>query len=94
LRQIAGRQKVGVVLDPDLEYLSEFYRPERGDVVLNPLDERCPFWTPWLELRPRLRRAGRGSSGRIAVPRSAAPGRRRLDAVHPPLQPDALPESA
>src|SRR5215472_12787317 len=52
LRQIAPRQEVGVVLDPDREYLSEFYRPERGDVVLNPLDERCPRWTPWLELRP------------------------------------------
>jgi type IV secretory pathway TraG/TraD family ATPase VirD4 len=52
LRQIAVRQEVGVVLDPDREYLSEFYRPERGDVVLNPLDQRCPRWTPWLELRP------------------------------------------
>jgi hypothetical protein len=52
LRQIAARQEVGVVLDPDREYLSEFYRPERCDVVLNPLDERCPLWTPWLELRP------------------------------------------
>jgi len=40
------------VLDPDREYLSEFYRPQRGDVVLNPLDECCPRWTPWLELRP------------------------------------------
>ena len=52
LRQIAARREVGVVLDPDREYLSEFYRPERGDVVLNPLDERCPRWTPRLELRP------------------------------------------
>ena len=52
LRQIAARQEVGVVLDPDREYLSEFYRPERSDVVLNPLDGRCPRWTPWLELRP------------------------------------------
>jgi ABC-type ATPase with predicted acetyltransferase domain len=40
LRQIEARREVGVVLDPDCEYLSEFYRPERGDVVLNPLDER------------------------------------------------------
>ena len=52
LRQIAARQEVGVVLDPDREYLGEFFRPERGDVVLNPLDERCPLWTPWQELRP------------------------------------------
>ena len=52
LRQIVARQEVAVVLDPDREYLSEFYRPERGDVVLNPLDGRCPRWTPWQELRP------------------------------------------
>jgi type IV secretory pathway TraG/TraD family ATPase VirD4 len=52
LRQIVARQEVVVVLDPDREYLTEFYRPEHGDVVLNPLDKRCPRWTPWLELRP------------------------------------------
>jgi type IV secretory pathway TraG/TraD family ATPase VirD4 len=52
LRQIDARQEMVVVLDSDREYLSEFYRPDRGDVVLNPLDERCPRWTPWLELRP------------------------------------------
>jgi Type IV secretion-system coupling protein DNA-binding domain len=51
LRQIEARSGIGVVLDPDAEYISEFYRPERGDVVLNPLDDRCPSWSPWAELR-------------------------------------------
>jgi len=51
LRQIEARGGMGVVLDPDAEYISEFYRPERGDVVLNPLDDRCPSWSPWAELR-------------------------------------------
>lgn len=32
--------------DPALEYLPQFYRESRGDVILNPLDPRCPFWTP------------------------------------------------
>jgi hypothetical protein len=52
LRQIETRGSTAVVLDPDAEYVSEFYRPERGDVILNPLDERCPTWSPWGELRP------------------------------------------
>jgi len=51
LRQIEARGGIGVVLDPDAEYVSEFYRPERGDLILNPLDERCPAWSPWAELR-------------------------------------------
>jgi type IV secretory pathway TraG/TraD family ATPase VirD4 len=52
LRQIEARGGTGVVLDPDAEYVSEFYRPERGDIILNPLDDRCPAWSPWAELRP------------------------------------------
>src|SRR5271166_1236529 len=52
LRQIEERGESAVVLDPECEYLPEFFRPERGDLVLNPLDTRCPSWTPWSELRP------------------------------------------
>jgi type IV secretory pathway TraG/TraD family ATPase VirD4 len=51
LRQIEARGGTAIVLDPDAEYVSEFYRPQRGDLILNPLDERCPVWSPWSELR-------------------------------------------
>jgi type IV secretory pathway TraG/TraD family ATPase VirD4 len=51
LRQIEARGGTAVVLDPDSEYVSEFYRPQRGDLILNPLDQRCPVWSPWSELR-------------------------------------------
>jgi len=51
LRQIEARGGTAVVLDPDAEYVSEFYRPRRGDLILNPLDDRCPVWSPWSELR-------------------------------------------
>ena len=51
LRQIEARGGTAIVLDPDAEYVSEFYRPRRGDLILNPLDERCPAWSPWCELR-------------------------------------------
>ena len=26
------------------EFLSRFYKPERGDVILNPTDDRCAYW--------------------------------------------------
>jgi len=44
LRQVASRQDVAVVYDPALEFTPEFYSPERGDIILNPLDVRCPYW--------------------------------------------------
>lgn len=46
LSQIWERGETAIVYDPALEYLPQFYRESRGDVVLNPLDARCPFWTP------------------------------------------------
>ncbi len=46
LSQIWERGETAIVYDPALEYLPQFYRESRGDVVLNPLDARCPFWMP------------------------------------------------
>jgi type IV secretory pathway TraG/TraD family ATPase VirD4 len=51
LQQIEKRGQSAVVIDPDCEFIQEFYNEQRGDVVLNPLDARCPFWSPWLEFR-------------------------------------------
>jgi hypothetical protein len=44
LTQIAERGESAIVYDPALEYTGQFYRPERGDIILNPLDERMPYW--------------------------------------------------
>src|SRR5271165_1167783 len=33
-----------VVLDSKLEFIPEFYRPERGDKILSPKDARCIYW--------------------------------------------------
>jgi type IV secretory pathway TraG/TraD family ATPase VirD4 len=33
-----------VVLDSKLEFIPEFYRPERGDKILSPKDARCVYW--------------------------------------------------
>ena len=43
LRQIRDRGDSAIVYDPACEYIQRFYDEKRGDVVLNPLDERCPY---------------------------------------------------
>ncbi len=44
LRQVEERGEAAIVYDPAGEFVQEFYKPERGDFILNPLDERCPYW--------------------------------------------------
>ena len=50
LLQIEERGETAIVYDPALDYTPEFYRPERGDAILNPLDQRMPYWSPGDEL--------------------------------------------
>ena len=51
LTQIEARGDTAIVYDPALEYTPQFYAIERGDVLLNPLDLRSPYWTPSDEWR-------------------------------------------
>jgi type IV secretory pathway TraG/TraD family ATPase VirD4 len=51
LLQIEERGETAIVYDPALDYTPEFYTPERGDAILNPLDARMPYWSPGEELR-------------------------------------------
>jgi len=51
MQQIEERGETAIVYDPALDYTPEFYCPERGDAVLNPLDQRMPYWSPGDELR-------------------------------------------
>ncbi len=46
LSQIWERGETAIVYDPAMEYLPQFCNEPRGDVILNPLDARVPFWTP------------------------------------------------
>lgn len=46
LVQIEARGETAIVYDPALEYTPRFFRPERGDLILNPLDRRMPYWSP------------------------------------------------
>ena len=50
LQQIARRGETAIVLDPECQLTPEFYDPHRHDVILNPTDRRCPYWSPWFEL--------------------------------------------
>jgi type IV secretory pathway TraG/TraD family ATPase VirD4 len=51
LTQISDRGHSAIVYDPACEYIQRFYDEERGDIVLNPLDARCPYWGPAQEMR-------------------------------------------
>lgn len=50
LQQVEERGHPAIVYDPACEFIQRFYRAERGDIVLNPLDRRCPYWGPSEEL--------------------------------------------
>jgi type IV secretory pathway TraG/TraD family ATPase VirD4 len=51
LQQLEARGETAIVYDPALEYAPQFYTPERGDVILNPIDARSPYGSPGDELR-------------------------------------------
>jgi type IV secretory pathway TraG/TraD family ATPase VirD4 len=51
LEQLEARGETAIVYDPALEYTGQFYSPDRGDFILNPLDARSPFWSPGDEWR-------------------------------------------
>jgi type IV secretory pathway TraG/TraD family ATPase VirD4 len=40
-----------IIADPDGGYLSRFYNPNRGDVILNPFDRRSAKWNLFAELQ-------------------------------------------
>ena len=50
LVQIRSRDELAVVFDPELEFSPHFFRPNI-DTLLNPTDQRMPFWTPSDEVR-------------------------------------------
>ena len=42
------KKRKAIILDLDGTYTSRYYRPGK-DILLNPLDERCPNWDVWHE---------------------------------------------
>jgi type IV secretory pathway TraG/TraD family ATPase VirD4 len=50
LSSAMARGDRAVIADPDFGYLRRFHRPERGDVILNPFDERSVKWDLFAEI--------------------------------------------
>ena len=50
LGALLARGDRAVIADPDGSYLGRFYRPVRGDVILNPFDTRAAKWDPFAEI--------------------------------------------
>jgi len=57
---IEARGEAALIYDTSGELIAHYYRPERGDVILNPFDARCAFWSPFDEI------AHPADAGRIA----------------------------
>jgi Type IV secretion-system coupling protein DNA-binding domain len=51
LMQARDLGQTAIIYDPTLEFVQRFYDPSRGDIILNPLDERSPYWSPGEEIQ-------------------------------------------
>jgi type IV secretory pathway TraG/TraD family ATPase VirD4 len=51
MNQALARGDRAVIADPDGGYLRRFYREDRGDIILNPFDERSVKWDLFAEIR-------------------------------------------
>ena len=51
LDQVEQRGQHAFVHDVDGSYVARYYRPERGDLILNPFDARCAYWNPFDDVR-------------------------------------------
>lgn len=47
---LEARGQCGVIYDTSGDFVSHYYSPERGDVILNPLDQRGVYWNPFHEI--------------------------------------------
>jgi hypothetical protein len=54
LRQALGgielRGEAAILFDSSREFISNYYNPARGDIILDPFDARCPIWSPFSEI--------------------------------------------
>jgi len=50
LDSIEARGEAALVYDTSGEFIAHYYNPARGDIILNPFDARCAFWSPFAEI--------------------------------------------
>jgi Type IV secretion-system coupling protein DNA-binding domain len=73
LDAIETRGEPALVYDTSGEFIAHYYRPERGDVILNPFDARSAYWSPFAEI------AHPADADRIAQQLITATGREEED---------------
>jgi hypothetical protein len=47
---IEDRGEAALVYDTSGEFIAHYFDPGRGDIILNPFDARCAFWSPFAEI--------------------------------------------
>ena len=47
LDMVEARGEPALVYDTSGEFIAHYYRPERGDIILNPFDARSAYWSPF-----------------------------------------------
>lgn len=47
---IEARGEAALVYDTSGEFIAHYYDPARGDIILNPFDARCAYWSPFAEI--------------------------------------------
>lgn len=47
---IEARGEAALVYDTSGEFVAHYYNRERGDIILNPFDARCAYWSPFDEI--------------------------------------------
>lgn len=67
LKQIRAAGDRAVIYDRMGAFIGEFYDPDKGDVILNPLDARSPCWTPFVDVEDEFHFDGIAAS-MIPVP--------------------------
>ena len=50
LDKVEARGEPALIYDTSGEFVAHYYRPERGDIILNPFDARSAYWSPFLEI--------------------------------------------
>ena len=54
LDAIRERGDAAVIYDSKGTFTGHYYDQQRGDILLNPLDQRSPAWTPWAEIEDEM----------------------------------------
>ena len=73
LDRVEARGEHALVPDVDGGYVARYYRPERGDIILNPHDARCASWNPFDDISSPSD-ADRLASFIVAKPRGGQTG--------------------